>query len=220
MMIVPKPSRIAALPTDHRGYPVPWFVAWIDGKPDFRVIAPGKIETALMQCKCWICGGQLGKYVAFVIGPMCAINRVSAEPPSHKDCAEYAAKACPFLSMPKMKRREDGLPAEAMNPAGCMIKRNPGVTLVWVTLRYKAFQTKEGFLFEVDDPTETQWYAHGRPATLEEVQDSVTSGLPILLEAAKQDGPEAVKHLAECVIIAEKYFPKKALIIMPGDGNG
>ena len=38
----PMPSRIAALPVDERGYPVPWFVAWIDGKPEFRCADPAK----------------------------------------------------------------------------------------------------------------------------------------------------------------------------------
>lgn len=217
MMIVPKPPRIAALRTDHRGYPVPWFVADIDGKPDFRVIAPGKIQEALHGCKCWICGGQVGKFVAFVIGPMCAINRVSAEPPSHRDCAEYAAKACPFLSMPKMKRREDGLPEEAIDPAGVMIKRNPGVTLVWITTKYNVFTDgRGGMLFEVGEPTETQWYAHGRPATREEVEDSIASGMPQLVEAAKQDGPEALATLKEMVLTAQQYLPKEQLIILPG----
>lgn len=41
------PRRMAELPTDHIGRPVPWFVAWIDGKPDFRVIGPGKLQSAL-----------------------------------------------------------------------------------------------------------------------------------------------------------------------------
>jgi hypothetical protein len=30
------PLRMRGLPLDERGYPVPWFVAWIDGKPEFR----------------------------------------------------------------------------------------------------------------------------------------------------------------------------------------
>jgi len=27
------PLAMRGLPRDHRGYPVPWFVAWVDGKP-------------------------------------------------------------------------------------------------------------------------------------------------------------------------------------------
>ena len=101
------PSRIARLPTD-RGFPVPWFVAWIDGKPDFRVIAPGRVAEAVNKGKCWVCGGTLFGTRAYVVGPMCAVNRTSAEPPSHRDCARYSAKACPFLSRPTMRRRDAG----------------------------------------------------------------------------------------------------------------
>jgi hypothetical protein len=131
--------------------------------------------------------------------------------------------------MPKMKRREAGLPAEAQNPAGVMIKRNPGVTLVWVTLKYQAFLTSgkpfpgpyipedDGVLFQVGEPTETMWFAEGRPATREQVENSVESGLPLLENAARQDGPEAQKQLAQMVLDAEKYYPKKSLIIMPGE---
>jgi hypothetical protein len=32
------PARFARLPADERGYPVPKFVEWIDGKPDFRCV--------------------------------------------------------------------------------------------------------------------------------------------------------------------------------------
>jgi hypothetical protein len=41
------PGRIALLPTDKHHRPVPWFVAFIDGVPDFRVIRPGGIQIAL-----------------------------------------------------------------------------------------------------------------------------------------------------------------------------
>ena len=38
-----------ALPIDRRGFPVPWFVSWDDGGPDFRVIDRGKIVQAVKQ---------------------------------------------------------------------------------------------------------------------------------------------------------------------------
>ena len=60
--------------------------------------------------KCWLCGQTLGKHMTFPIGPMCAITRTTAEPPSHLACAEYAVKACPFLSQPRMRRNERDLP--------------------------------------------------------------------------------------------------------------
>jgi hypothetical protein len=66
---------------------------------------------------------------------MCAILRISGEPPSHRECAEFSARACPFLSRPDMVRREDRLPdAAKFNPL--MLERNPGVAMVWITLSY------------------------------------------------------------------------------------
>lgn len=211
------PKRVAMLRT-HRGYPVPWFVGDVDGEPDFRVIRPGGIEMAWVHKRCWVCGQSTGKHIAFVIGPMCAVNRVSAEPPSHVDCADFAARACPFLSRPHMTRREGGIPEDANEPAGIALKRNPGVALVWITqfggprnrvikresgltdflskieLEPHPFPANDGILFHVGEPSETRWYAEGRAATREEVMASIDSGMPLLeAEAEIQDG--AIKAL-------------------------
>jgi hypothetical protein len=83
-----------------RGYPVPWFVAWVNGHADFRVIDSPKLPLAVRNSLCWICGQPLLGKRAYLIGPMCAVNRVSAEPPSHVRCAEWSARACPFLTRP------------------------------------------------------------------------------------------------------------------------
>lgn len=191
----PLPPRIAELRVDERGFPVPWFVAWIDGKPDFRVIGDGKIKAAVTQKLCWVCGNRLGAHLAFVIGPMCAINRTSAEPPCHRECAEFSAIACPFLTKPKVQRRDEGLPDGVRNNPNS-IPRNPGVALVWVTKSYEIFQNDDGSpLFEVGDPEEVLYFAEGRPATREEIMRSINSGLPLLQEAAVFDGPSAIAEL-------------------------
>src|SRR5262245_54991717 len=107
----PLPSRIAGLPIDpERGYPVPWFVAWHDGKPEFRTADGRKFRQAIRDRLCWVCGQPLGRHLVFVIGPMCTVNRVTVEPPCHLDCAEFSVRACPFLSKPQMTRRENDLP--------------------------------------------------------------------------------------------------------------
>lgn len=190
----PMPKRIAKLPVDHRGYPVPWFVQWVDGKPDFRVIGIGKRADAYHKRLCWVCGEPLGKFMAFVIGPMCAVNRISSEPPSHRDCAEFSARACPFLTRPQVERREGNLPegANLADTPGIALARNPGVALVWVTKRYTPFQAPNGTLFNVGAPEEVLWFAQGRKATSEEVFESIRSGIPLLEEYARQDGPEAM----------------------------
>ena len=195
-----EPGRIARLPHNKAGYPVPWFVAWIDGKPDFRVIRPGGIETALRDRLCWTCGIPFLRQEdrAFVIGPMCAVNRVSAEPGSHLDCAVFSATRCPFLGTPQMVRRERHMPEGAAKPAGAMIRRNPGVALVWVT-GYKSWSTfgdgNGGRLVNVGEPKRVLWFARGREATRAEVMASIDSGLPILRDMAGSEGARAVAEL-------------------------
>lgn len=182
----PLPERIARLPV-YRGYPVPWFVAWIDDAPDFRVIGTDKIPIAHNRSLCWICGERLGSFLAFVVGPMCAINRISSEPPSHGDCAEFAAIACPFLSRPHMKRNEANLPDGRQDPAGVGLKRNPGVALVWVTKRYTVMRVANGVLFQMGDPVSVRCYTEGRPSTPEEIRHSVETGLPLLAAGAEEE---------------------------------
>lgn len=206
------PPNVQALPTDHRGFPVPWFVAWIDGKADFRVIGPGRVEQAVKKELCWICGRPMGAMMrTFVIGPMCAVNRVSPEPPSHWQCAVFAATACPFLSQPKMRRNDKGLPEERQPPPGLMIERNPGVALVWGCSRFKRFHDDlGGLLFEVGPPRKVAWYAQGRAATRDECLHSIETGLPILEQAAAQDGPLAEYELRVRLRRAMQLLPKAA----------
>jgi hypothetical protein len=202
------PKGIAALPVD-RGYPVPWFVGWVDDKPDFRVIRPGGVRDAVKGDLCWICGRPLflGRR-AYVIGPMCAVNRVSAEPPSHIICADWSARACPFLTRPHARRREAGMPEDGVAPAGTMIRRNPGVALVWVTNQTTYFTLPDGgVLFDVGHPMETRWYAEGRQATRVEVLESIGTGMPLLAEEAEREGPKALAALDQMAQRAMKLLP-------------
>jgi hypothetical protein len=198
------PARIALLPVSERGYPVPFFVDYIDGKPEFRAMDPAKFSACVRQNLCWVCGQRLGRYKCFAIGPMCAVNRISSEPPSHVECAEWSAKACPFLSNPNMVRREHGLP-EDRRSAGVMIKRNPGVTLLWTVTRYGIEKESNGVLFSLHDPESVSWWCESRPATRGEVEASVADGLP-LLEAACKSDQERVE-LAALAHKAEAYYP-------------
>ncbi len=214
----PLPQNMTDLPIDERGYPVPWFVAWIDGKPDFRVIGPGKLARAVKEHRCWVCGGPRGSWDVFTIGPMCAVNRVSSEPPSHRRCATYSVQACPFLSRANMRRRTDNLPEGRKDPAGIGIDRNPGVILLWVTRSWETLQVENGVLFEVGEPEEIVAYTGGRIATLEETWASVESGIPFLREAAIGDSghrvSDSLEHLDQQIKRArttlEKHLEKPA----------
>jgi hypothetical protein len=197
------------LPVDEkRGFVVPWFVQWINGEPEFRVMDRRKFYQAIEEHLCWVCGRKLrSNRNPFVVGPMCGVNRVSSEPPSHPACARYSAMACPFLSMPKMRRREDELMA-TVKVAGIGIKRNPGVALLWFSDFSTFDDGKGGTLFNLREPSATEWYCEGRPATREEVFASITSGLPILQETAEQDGHEAVLLLRRQTARLMRYLPQ------------
>jgi hypothetical protein len=226
---VAMPERIANLPRDERGYPTPRFVAWLirdpDGKvreaepgspgakPDFRVIAPGWITKAYSRDLCWVCGEPLdpfGKGAAryFCMGPMCVVNRVNSEPPSHFACAEYSVKSCPFLTRPRMRR----LPTDDLGKtisAGIMIDRNPGcVALVKVAKgRYAPFRAGDGVLFRLAKIERVDWWAEGRRATRAEIMASIDSGLPILEKMAREDGEEGLWQLRKAHRIAMRYVP-------------
>ncbi len=210
------PARVAALPVDKRGLPVPRFVALINGEPDHRVLDPSYMPRAVRLGLCWICGEPLGAFKTFLLGPMCTINRVSAEPPMHRDCAQYAAQACPFITKPQMRRRDAGLPDHIVDPPGGFIKRNPGAMCMWTTKGFKVevhpkSDGSRGFLFFVDEPTSMEWLREGRQATREEVLEAIATGLPLLKEVAESDGPKAVYHLGlqtgELMKLLDK-FPK------------
>jgi len=204
------PATMRNLPLDDRFLPVPWFCEWFDGKPDFRVMDPQKFKRALRDKLCWVCGQKLGINVCFVAGPMCGVNRTSSEPPSHLSCARWSAQNCPFLSIPKMVRREDDIVNNATlreNSAGIAITRNPGVAMLWSTREYEVFRVENGILIQMGNPTAVEWYAHGRPATRAEVDASIEGGLPSLLNLARQQ-PGGIEALQQAVNIFQRYLPE------------
>jgi hypothetical protein len=200
---IPLPERLKGRPVSERGFPVPWFVSFINGKWDFVNVDPRKIVEAYKRELCFLCGYKLGQYKAFVIGPMCSINRVSSEPPAHRECAEYAVRTCPFLARPNMRRNEKAALGKLEDVPGIGIEHNPGATLIWIT---KSFRPKDG-LFHLGEPVEVQWFAEGRKATRAEIDAAIAKGLPFLRRAAESGGPEDVKELDRYIKRAEKLLP-------------
>lgn len=187
----PLPPKMRHLLIDKRGYPVPFFVAMIDGEPDHRIVDPQAMQHCVRHGRCWLCGHPLGTFRSFVVGPMCAINRVSGEPPSHLECARYAVQACPFMARPHARRREAGLPdTDLKQPAGIHLERNPGVVLIWTTRApLHRFKAPGGALFRMGPAESMEWFAEGRPATRKEIEDSIAGGLPALVDAARDGTP-------------------------------
>lgn len=200
------PPRIAKLPVNETGFPIPWFAATVDGKRDFRVVDSLQMREAVRFKKCWVCGEKLGVHMAFVIGPMCGLNRTISDPPSHKECAEFSALNCPFLSRPLAKRNTEGLDG-MQQAAGFGLRRNPGAVGVWVTKSYEVFRPhagNPGILFEIGDPVSVDWYSSGRRATEDEIHTSVATGLPHLVDIARQQGPEALIALKSQLLKFER----------------
>jgi hypothetical protein len=195
--------------------PVPWFVAWIGDTPEFRAMSPVKRMMAITKKLCWVCGEKLGATMVFTAGPMCGINRTSAEPPCHPECARWSACNCPFLANPRMVRREDEvMNAETamQNMAGIPLLRNPGVTLLWFTRSFSMFPDGMGnYLLEMGEPEFVEWYAQRRFATRDEVLRSISSGLPTLEDvASQQDG--GLEDLNRRVERFFRYLPPRVEI--------
>lgn len=209
------PGGVQRLAVDGRGYPVPWFVdraaPLVDGNPDFRIMDGKRFKTAIRERRCWVCGEPIRtKTAVFVAGPMCGINRTSAEPPCHSWCAEWSARACPFLTVPKRLRNERDLP-NAVSQAGVGIKRNPGVTMLWESATYKTWKPAGGgTLFNLGEPAAygVEWLREGRPATREEVLESVETGLPILLGDAARESAVACFELGRMTERFMAYLPE------------
>lgn len=197
-------------PVDRRGFPVPFFVAEVDGEWRFDIVDPKKYQQCIDRDLCWLCGERLGRYRAFVIGPMCVINRVSSEPPSHLDCAEFACTACPFLTRPMARRNPDKEGFVA--PAGDPVERNPGASAVWVTERggYRYFVPKgsRSALVQLDsEPVQLHAWAHGKPLQWDAMEESMQSGIPYLRDMCNGI-PEHLQALDVAVALAHRTIDR------------
>jgi len=210
------PSRMRQLRRDEVGRPVPFFAAEVDGKHDFRLMDAEALITAIKDELCFVCGQRLnrsryttGPRGTFVVGPMCVVNRISAEPPNHADCARWSARACPFLTKPLKERRDSNLPegVTAGEAAGFMIERNPGVTALVSSERWRVFEAPMGghgllFQFHIEH---VNFMTAGRESTIEEVLWSMETGLPALMNMAREDG--GMQSLGRKVRTALRLFP-------------
>lgn len=206
-MSVPIPERMLHLRIDPiRNLPIPWFVPMVDGKPEWRAADGEKRALAFATRACWICGYPIRRedYYYFVLGPMCGLNRISAEPAMHGECAFYSVKACPFLTRPRLERRPLAEGQEREPSPGIMLERNPGCCAVWVTRDFQLVNGGEGgLLVQVGDPLTVQWYAEGRLATREQVLTSIITGIPHL----KVEGPEQWEELARLWLRLDPWLP-------------
>jgi hypothetical protein len=212
--VVTMPPRIAVLPRDHRGYPVPFFVQWSrDGVPLFPIFDPHKYRRCVTHNLCWLCGQPLARNVVFVVGPMCTINRISSEPPSHLDCTTYGLRVCPFMVNPAMRRVPTERFGEVQSPAGIMDEGNPGVMAQWLTREYKITRLPNGPLIDMGDPSDVFWWTRGRFATSQEAANAMQAGAAKLgAVAAEHEGASGVAFVAKQLRIARGLLPDPSLL--------
>jgi hypothetical protein len=102
---IPVPERMQRFPR-WRGYPIHYTV-WRDpttGEPNFRVMHEPRRVECFKKNWCHLCGRNLGAGpYCFIGGPKCVAQGAFIDGPMHRDCAEYAARVCPFLSSPTGK---------------------------------------------------------------------------------------------------------------------
>jgi hypothetical protein len=101
---VPLPFRMRGLPRDHRGYPIFFAISPTMRPPegarvDFRVLNVEHHLYAHRNRLCAICGRTMGPKLWLIGGPMCVLNRVFGDGPMHEECARYAMKVCPYLTI-------------------------------------------------------------------------------------------------------------------------
>lgn len=205
----PIPARMRGRPIDHRGYPVPWFVTekTADGLWDFTVVDKRRRDEAIRRRVCWVSGEPLGRYVAFVLGPMCTINRVAADPPVIPEIAEWSARVCPFLSRPLARRPH--YTGQGSTP-GLMVPDNPGLCAVWTTKDY--YCGRDG-LFALGDPEVVSWWQRGQ-----RVDDSAEARLIYeerasrLKAMAAEEGPAALALFRRMKRRAELWAPASVAV--------
>lgn len=204
------PARMQRLSVDKRGYPVPWFVQWVAGAPNFQIVDPQRFRQAVRFGNCWICGERLGARKTFVLGPLSIFNRITSEPACHYDCARFAAQACPFLILSKAHYKD--IPQGASKVPG-LTDRNPGVCALWTTKTFKIVPASEGKkLIVVSEPVSVDWYAQGKLASRAQVQESLDEGLHLVYAPLAQE-PVKWKRIQNIVTFENEYA--RALKYLP-----
>lgn len=202
----PLPDKIAQLPVASNGYPIPYFVKYFDGKPDFRVVDTAKFSICILRSVCWICGQTLGRHKAYSGGPLSAMNRCVAEPGAHRDCAMFAATACPHMTHPKAKYREAGLP-QGTRIHSDLVSKTSGVNMVWVTDHARVIPNHGDLIISLGEPNELHWFTEGRKATRQEVEAGIDRALDNMVEERGPMDPETTIVIRTRLARLRSYLP-------------
>lgn len=153
------PERMKGMKLDERGYPIPYFAAVVNGKPDFRYMDSKKLTRCIEEKRCYICSQRLLKgQLWFIAGPMGMKNRVHSDPPMHEECARFSLKICPHMFFEKSERREG-----EFTPAIGQMLNKPSTLYLIRASEYRVLQfNMHRYLNFKCDYTEKYIYVDGR----------------------------------------------------------
>jgi hypothetical protein len=169
-----------------------------------------KLHAAIKSHLCWVCGKKMFAEMVFVVGPMCTVTRISGEAPCHRECAQFSALSCPFLSKTQMIRRTNDLPAEIQMNDGHN-PRNPGATALWFTRRFDLVQNGRSVLFRMGRAFRVDWYAKGHAASREEASEALEAGIGVLWETSDRNGDSDAQRsqMRGAIEEARKRLPRQ-----------
>lgn len=163
---IPMPERVARLPRDKRGFPIPaGNIILRNGTPDFATLDQTKWMQLLVLRGCGICGEKMEEAVWFVGGPLCETNRLFFDHPMHEECATYALQICPYLAIPNFQHRKklldesSGFKSQAVAAASV---GKPGRFMLGKTSWYGAVRYQGETLLHAGPWESITWWAEGK----------------------------------------------------------
>jgi hypothetical protein len=89
--------------------------------------------------------------------------------------------------MPQMVRRVNDLPTSHDAP-GLMIKRNPGVAMMWTSMWLPSRMGDRAYIFKLSDPYSVECWREGRLAEPFEIRSSFDEGFLAAQQAIQKQG--------------------------------
>lgn len=154
----PIPKELSHLKLDDRGYPIPFFAAIRDGKPDFRLLDVKKQRECIDKKLCAVCGLKLHKDYSYIItGPIGLTNRVSTDPPMHRVCAEFSIQACPHLLYKNATRRETGVDRNVLQQQLMELEKPSSIFLVRIRSNFNEIKEQGQSLIKYVPVASNEW---------------------------------------------------------------
>jgi hypothetical protein len=135
----------------------------VNGIPRFSFNDEIKRMQAIRSRLCGQCGKPLYRRIAFICAEEDLDGRQAEEPGMHRECAEYAFSACPFLSQPgyQTRGREIKDDKSILVPWSTQVEDRPEQMALVITTGYRPVMCGPKLVAEFDPPRQVLWYRDG-----------------------------------------------------------